>query len=358
MNPNTNNGLDICFSNRPRAALPIDTSDINQMRDFRRNNPHIIGNFVPAGTPIIFDRVDAESKLASRPDLTCSLAAMRNWTGETKRNVSAMNAIFGDEQLQAIAQVYEKEIQPYVNKMRNITEGTVDELTGIGAGATAINAKEVRLSNFGQALFKYQKSLLDIHQATKNRTPKLELIKLGNNVKEAHTKLNSKFTRELKHFSGVVKARKRGNIWSNPQRGINIARSGRDMSRLQLTSLSGVRSIKALERASGVLGNGVIALDAGLRIDSVYQDYRAGKDWQRSAVMQTTGFGFGTAAGLGTGISVVKAGAGIALALGPVGWVILIGVSVGAGYLASKEVDKAGQWFAGVVYDGSKSYNW
>jgi len=51
--------FDLCFSNQTRAQLPVDTSDINEVRAFRKNNPHIIGNFIPAGTPFVLSQSDA-----------------------------------------------------------------------------------------------------------------------------------------------------------------------------------------------------------------------------------------------------------------------------------------------------------
>ncbi len=349
---------DLCFSTQSRASLPINADDINQVKAFRNNNPHILGNFLPAGTPFVLPADATQSIQQARPDLACALSEVYNWPSHSQRKVAQMNAIFGDDQLQAIAAVYQKEIQPYVTTARKMTEGNVDSLTGLGAGATAIAAKEGRLSSFGKAIFKYQTALIDIHHASKNKANKTTLIKLGQIAKAAHLDLNEKFAREVKHFSGVVKANKRGNIWSSAQRGSDIARSSRDISRLKLTSLSGIRSIRGLEMASDIAGKGLIALDAGIRADSVYNDYKAGNDWQRSAVVETTGFGFGTAAGLAVGAKTVALGAGIALALGPVGWVILIGVGIGAGYGAGKIGDFIGKEGAGFMYDLSSDVNW
>ncbi|WP_282167280.1 hypothetical protein [Shewanella japonica] len=349
---------DLCFSTQSRASLPIDANDLEQVKAFRTNNPHILGNFLPAGTPFVLPTDKTQAVQQSRPDLACALSEVYNWPSQSQRKVAQMNNFFGDEQLQAIAAVYEKEIKPYVATAREMTEGNVDSLTGLGAGATAIAAKEGRLSSFGKAIFKYQTALIDIHHASKNKANKTTLIKLGQIAKAAHLDLNEKFAREVKHFSGVVKANKRGNIWSSAERGSNIARSSRNTSRLRLTSLSGIRSIRGLEMASDIAGKGIIALDAGIRADSVYNDYKAGKDWQRSAVVETTGFGAGTAAGLYVGAKTVALGTGIALALGPVGWVILIGVGIGAGYAAGKTGDYVGQWFSGQVYDFSSTVNW
>ncbi|XQF92801.1 hypothetical protein ACOBV9_17915 [Pseudoalteromonas espejiana] len=102
----------------------------------------------------------------------------------------------------------------------------------------------------------------------------------------------------------------------------------------------------------------VIGIDAGLRADSVYNEYKAGEDWQRKAVVETTGFGLGTAAGAYAGGATITAGVGIAIAMGPVGWVILIGVGLGVGYAAGKVGDAAGKGFSGLVYDLSSNVSW
>jgi len=350
--------FDLCFSNQTRAQLPVDTSDINEVRAFRKNNPHIIGNFIPAGTPFVLSQSDAKASLASRPDLACALSSVMSWDKKTQRKVSFMNQAFGDEQLHALAKLYETELQPYINIAREMTEGRVDSLTALGAGATALNAKEARLSNFGKAIFKYQTALIDVHNAAKSKANKTTLIKLGQKVKAAHIDLNKKFTKEIKHFSSKSKAGKRGNIWSSPERASNIARSSRNTSRLQLTSLSGIRSIRGLEFVSDVAGKGIIALDAGIRLDNVYKEYKAGENWQRTAAVEATGFGLGTAVGVFTGTKVITAGMGIALALGPVGWVILIGVGIGASYVAGKTADNIGKWGASRLHDTSESISW
>lgn len=69
---------------------------------------------------------------------------------------------------------------------------------------------------------------------------------------------------------------------------------------------------------------------------------------------ETTGFGAGAAAGIAVGSAVVTAGVGIAIAMGPVGWVILIG----AGLAAGKAGDALGQGFSGLIYDISADINW
>jgi len=82
----------------------------------------------------------------------------------------------------------------------------------------------------------------------------------------------------------------------------------------------------------------------------------AGKDWQRKAVMETTGFGLGAAAGAFTGSAIISSTVGIALMATPVGWVFVIGTGITAGYFAAKGGDILGKGLSGVVYDRNMSW--
>ena len=128
-------------------------------------------------------------------------------------------------------------------------------------------------------------------------------------------------------FKGKVKASARGNIWSNAQRGIDTARSARSSAPLQLSSLANIQHLRKLEQGANIAGKAIITLDAGLRIDSVYSDYKAGRNWQRRAVVETTEFGAGSAAGIAVGT-------------------------------AGKAGDALGQGFSGLIYDISADINW
>lgn len=351
--------FELCFSTQAQAKLPFDINDKSAYEQFRRDNPHILGTSIPFGTPFILSEPGAgsiKSLRQSRPDIACALNDIINLPTSAKRNIARMANDFGDQTLLAISELYYSEIRPYLSLARGGMNSGIDEYTAFGAAATAVNAKEARMSDFGKALYKYQQSLENIYIATRNRAPKLEIIKLSNIAKQAHAFLNEKFTSMLNHFAGKVKAR--GNIWSNPQRGINKAISGRSPAPLQLTSLANIRHLKALEFGSDMFGKSLLALDALVRFDNVLLDKEAGRDWHKRSAMEITGFGAGGAAGGIVGTAVIKGGMGIALAAGPVGWVILIGVGLGAGYVASKIGDKVGQSLAESAYNYSSSISW
>lgn len=358
--------FDLCFNTKSRASLPFNTSDLEQLKRFREDNPHIIGNFIPQGTPFILrspQSGDMSDFRRSRPDIACALDSTVSWPQHTKRNVSTIVNSFGDEDALAIAALYDAEISPYVDKVRKLTElkflgRNFDAIAATGAAFTSLESSQVRLSSFGKAILKYQTSLIEIRKASQNKQPKLELIKLGNRAKQAHLELNTVFKREMVKFKGKVKASAKGNIWSSAQRGIDTARSARTSTPLKLTSLAYIQHLRRLEQNSNFAGKFIIAVDAGLRADSVYKDYKAGKDWQQRAIVETTGLGLGTAAGIGAGSATVTAGVGIAIAMGPVGWVILIGAGLGAGLMVGKAGDEVGKFISGELYDLSSSIDW
>ncbi|MCR9595246.1 hypothetical protein NB525_14785 [Vibrio alginolyticus] len=213
------------------------------------------------------------------------------------------------------------------------------------------------MSNFGKASLKYQNALLDVRTASRSGAQKKELVKLGYRVKEAHSSLNAKFTKELVHYAGRVKS-SRGNIWSNPNRAVNIARSGRDITKLHLTSIANIRSIRFLEQSSSIVGKKIIMIDAGVRFNNVRNAKNNGENWQKRAAMEVAGFGASNAAGVWTTSKVIVSGMGVALAAGPFGVVVLIGVGLGAGYAAAKMGDWFGQGLAEKTYETSSKVNW
>ena len=111
--------------------------------------------------------------------------------------------------------------------------------------------------------------------------------------------------------------------------------------------------MRSFERGANFLGKGLILIDAGVRAGNVHIDYLSGRDWQRRAAVEATGFGFGAAAGVIAGQAVITTatGLGIALLATPVGWCIIIGSSIVIGIMAAKAGDGFGQWTANQAYD-------
>ena len=103
-----------------------------------------------------------------------------------------------------------------------------------------------------------------------------------------------------------------------------------------------------LERVAQVtrgVGHGVIALDAGFRVNRVYGDYHDDdEDWMITAAEETASFGTAGLGGMLGGKATVKGlGAGavmLGITVTPVGWAAIIGggiaVGAGAGYIGDR----------------------
>lgn len=142
----------------------------------------------------------------------------------------------------------------------------------------------------------------------------------------------------------------RGNALTSAERGITLAsrRKGRG---LHVADQGGAVRIGGFAKAIKHVGNGAIVLDAGIRAHGVYTTYQQGGNWQRQAAVQTAGFGFGGAAGLYAGQAAVGGLVAVGLAATPVGWLVVMGVGIAAGFGAANVVDLVGRKFAEYVED-------
>jgi len=285
----------------------------------------------------------SQSWRQQRPDLACTLDSLQSLPAHSKKNISQMNEDFGTEQLEAMAEFYQHEIVPLVKS---------ESIGAVGAAATAVDS---RLSEFGKAAAKYQQSLEAIRTASLARKPRHQISMLESIAKSLHKDLNAKFNTEINKFLGKIKTGRRGSVLSSADRGIGLAKGARTFKPIQFNSTMAFNTLRKFESGANILGKGLILIDAGVRVGNVHTDYLSGNDWQRRAVVETTGFGFGTAAGLAVGAEVIAAGLGIAMLATPVGWVFIIGSAIAVGYMASKVGDAGGKWAAGALYDTSSS---
>ena len=106
-----------------------------------------------------------------------------------------------------------------------------------------------------------------------------------------------------------------------------------------------------LARSIRYAGNGLIALDAGLRVRNIHESYQRNDNWQRQFALEATGFGVGGASGILVGKATVGALTMIGLGATPAGWVVIIGTGVLAGYSAATKMDRFGKWLANLVWN-------
>tara|TARA_R110001583_G_scaffold37034_1_gene121281 strand:- start:215 stop:1243 length:1029 start_codon:yes stop_codon:yes gene_type:complete len=332
------NNIELCYSKS--NTYPVNPNNEQVFATFQQDNPHINGAFVSAGTPFIMrsGNTNGTNWRQERPELVCTLNQIQSLPQQAKRNIALMDDMFGGENLQALADFYQAELAPM---LRN------ESIGAIGAASTAL---DTRLSNFAKAANKLQDALEKVRIGAQAKYPKAQMMMLEQNARELGKDFNQKFQAEINKYIGRVKS-KRGTVYSNADRGINKAKSGRSIKPIQFTSTVDFQNLRAFEMGANVLGKGLIVLDAGIRVGNVHVDYLAGANWQKRAAVETAGFGLSTAAGLATGAAIVEAGLGIALLATPVGWVIIIGTAVTVGYVAAKGGDSIGQWVANEAYN-------
>ncbi|WP_281556821.1 hypothetical protein [Thalassomonas sp. RHCl1] len=355
--------IDICISSKTCSSLPC-SPDPQAVEAFLQDNPHISGNFIPQGTPYILrqgqiDKTRPWQEL--RPDLASNFNQLKALPAQSRRNIAELNETYGMQFLAALSEFHQAEIAPMIAEVKKYQQDTVipflksDSHGLAGAGATAL---ETRLTGFARAAIKYQQALKNLHKAYKAKVRGIELVKLEQTVTSLNRELNTKFGAELNKYMGNATASRRGTVWSNPQRGINIAKSARNAKSIELSTTRSFEIIKRFEKAANIGGKGIILLDAGFRGEDVYLDYKAGKDWQRRAVVETTGFGFSTAAGAWVGSTVTTAAVSLLMVSTPLGWAFVIGAGLTAGYAAAKTGDWIGKGLAGNIYDASSSFDW
>jgi hypothetical protein len=218
----------------------------------------------------------------------------------------------------------------------------------VGAGATA---SETRLTGFHKALKNYQSALqaLHSHKGT-GRGPSATNAALKGRVRATYSELQLQYHAELNKLASPGSLGKnRGNALASADRGVTLAqRRGRGIHVASTT-----QAVQISRMATGVAyaGKGLIALDAGIRINGVHNTYKQGGNWQREAAVQAAGFGFGGAVGVKTGIGVVAGLTAIGLGLTPVGWVVIIGIGVAAGFGAGYATDYGFQKLTAWIYD-------
>lgn len=260
-----------------------------------------------------------------------------------------------------IAQTVDEHIKPVMERI---------ELHGLPATAAAIALAGEQSSALQKALIKYQVALEDLHQSSlakravtgaRARGAHNPLIAGKETVaRAAHADLIERFQAQLQRYAALNKSSRTKTTLANVNRSVNVAKNGRNMhgissgsqrtvKTLQVSTSKQVIALNNYARYSRILGNGAIFIDAGFRVNKVNNVIASGGDGTREAIVQSAGLT--TSFGTGLVVGKVAAGIGIKLALGPVGWIVLIGVGLYAGYNLSKNMDNTFQDISGWGYD-------
>ncbi|WP_404361885.1 hypothetical protein [Marinobacter sp.] len=251
------------------------------------------------------------------------------------RRLAELSMSLDSEQLLALAEIREK-LGEY-------------SLSGTGA-ATAVYAG--RMGAFGEAVQKYQKALLHYRSLVQAKAPSSMRREAERAVRSASERMQAGFRNELSAVTSRIRAR-RGVPLNDAQRGLNIAKSSRSASKLQVMSQIEAHSLVRFSRYATHLGNGLAVIDFGSRAGRIHTSYVGGGNWEREMFIETSSFALSTIAGTIT----AKAGLlamGLVVAATPIGWVGLIATGVGiagAAAGASISVNNLVKEDAGTIYD-------
>lgn len=229
--------------------------------------------------------------------------------------------------------------------LAEITAKLKDYNIGLIGASTSVYAN--RLGGFAGAVKEYQDALMAYRGAIKSNAPSKMLIR--QKALKAFQNLQIRFKHELNAVNMGVKAQ-RGTPLSSATRATNIARSSRNVAKLNVTSQIQAHNIIKFTRHAKFLGNGLAVIDFTSRVGNIQTEYKSGGEWERELFIESSSF----AASAIAGSIAVKAGLGILMIATPVGWVGLIfgGVAVaGVAAATSMAANYAIKKDAGGLYD-------
>lgn len=251
-------------------------------------------------------------------------------------NLTNLSLSFGGENTVALAEMTKK-LQEY-----NV---------GLMGASTSVYAN--RLGGFAGAVKEYQDALMNYRSAINSNATAKSIAK--QKAFKAFQNLQIKFNHELNAINAGVKAR-RGTPLSSAARATNIARSSRNVTKLNVTSQAQAHNLVKFTQHAKFLGNGLAVIDFTSRVGSIHNEYKAGGEWERELFVESSSF----AASAITGTAMVNAGAatlGFLIVATPIGWVGLVvgGIAVAgaaaAGSIAMNNAvkDNSGDWYDSIM---------
>ncbi|MBU2870360.1 hypothetical protein [Colwellia sp. E2M01] len=338
---------EVCLSNCTKTLPSRNTKENNL---FLKDNPHI-KTVIPKGTPFLLrnNYEDPAWKIAldATPNIMNRLQTI---APREQCTIADINASFGSDMLVAMASLHQDKIKPLLATLNHYAQKE-----SAGLGGAAATAMQSRLDSFGKAVMNHHMALNKLHEGFKAKLPRAEIMRLENTVKSTVKALNQSFQAELtKYFPHS--AGRRGTIMTNADRAIGMAKGAKTYQPLNIANGVQFGKVLTFAKAANYVGKGALIVDAGFRVDGVIADKAAGQDWQRRAITETTGFGLGTAAGTFVGGGIITSTLGVALMATPVGWVLVIGAGLTAGYFSAKGADWVGKGIAGKIYDRDASW--
>ncbi|MGB2222753.1 hypothetical protein [Neptunomonas phycophila] len=235
--------------------------------------------------------------------------------------------------------------------LAEITANLQEYNIGLMGASTSVYSS--RVEGFAGSVKAYQSALMEYRQAVMSNS----LMKAAEKQKAllAFQKMQSQFHNELKVVAGKVKAR-RGTPLTSAERAINIARSSRNVAKLNVTGQVQANNLVKFTKQAKLLGNGLAVIDFGGRVGSVHNSYQAGGHWERDLFIESSSFAASAIAGT-VAVNVGSAALTLLMVATPVGWVGLIigGAAVAASaagasiWVNGQVKDNGGDWYDGIM---------
>jgi len=223
---------------------------------------------------------------------------------------------------------------------------------GVGAAGASSGIYAQRMEVFTGAVKQYQDALLEYRDAAKSSPAARRVAE--QKVVSAFKNMQKPFQNEILTVTSRVNSRK-GTVLNNPSRGLNIARSSRNVTKLNVLNKVQANNLVNFGKYAKFFGQGLVVIDFGSRVGHVHNSYQADDNWERELFIESTSF----AAAAATGSIVTVAGGSALLciaALTPPGWVLIVaglGVGVVAGTAsigASNSIrNKSGAWYDDIM---------
>jgi hypothetical protein len=207
-----------------------------------------------------------------------------------------------------------------------------------------------RMGGFVDSVKNYQSALMEYRQATKNKSSFKVAAK--QKAKVAFDKMQSSFKQEIKVVTNQVNS-SRGTPITNFKRGVDIARSSRNIAKLDLVNTVQADNIVKFTKQAKYLGNGLAVIDFGSRMGNIHNSYKAGENWEREMFIESSSF----AASAIAGTIAVEAGLTLLIFATPVGWLgLLVGGLAIAGTAAFTSIavneeikNNSGKWYDSIM---------
>ncbi len=202
------------------------------------------------------------------------------------------------------------------------------------------------MDGFTGSVKKYQAALLRYRDAIQNNAR--SKVAARQQAKMAFDEMQKKFSNEIKTATQKVKMRR--HPLTNVNRGLNIARSSRNIAKLDVVSQVQLNNIVKFSKHAKVLGNGVAVIDFGSRVGRIHNSYRAGRHWERDLFIESSRFALSAL----TATSIVKGGLALLVFATPFGWAGLIvgGLAIaGTAAVSSSYVNNYAKNNSGSLYD-------